>query len=192
MAKFPNASQMKTINSCKSLNYSRPSAKRLKCAQPALAGNGQFLLFGKRAPSRIFSASDWMQAGQLIWNQFECFAAFLGVQVHSLFAALRTIYWRAVTIANASIYFVSKRENHPIFRKMSSRRKMATVNCMFAPKHKCTWKFQKWISLSHAACYPNVIELYSHSHTPQRERILMLGSPPHELTPLCCTRKRRS
>lgn len=89
-------------------------------------------------------------------------------------------------------YFVSKRENHTILRKMSSRRKMATVNCMFAPKHKCTWKFQKWISLSHAACYPNVIELYSHSHTPQRERILMLGSPPHELTPLCCTRKRRS
>lgn len=112
MAKFPNASQMKTINSCKSLNYSRPSAKRLKCAQPALAGNGQFLLFGKRAPSRIFSASDWMQAGQLIWNQFECFAAFLGVQVHSLFATLRTIYWRAVTIANASIFRIEARKSY--------------------------------------------------------------------------------
>lgn len=90
MAKFPNASKMKTINSCKSLNYSRPSAKRL-CARPAT--DDFSIVWQTRFLSSVFSAR-LIECRQANWfsNQFECFAAFLGVQVHSLFATLYVLY----------------------------------------------------------------------------------------------------
>lgn len=146
----------KTVNSCKSPDYSRPSTKRSICAQQFRSCNRrQPMIFVVWQPNnRALEARVWlnMQTGQLIWNQFPCFAAFLGVQVHvetHLLLAILYYLWtsshhRLSHNANASTFRIEVKISYFfVVRKMSTRSKMATVNCIFAPKHKCTWKFQK-------------------------------------------------
>lgn len=81
----------------------------------------------------ICTASDWAQTGQPIWNQFGFVCTF----------AMR---WRKVATQHPATFCINAKIS--IFRKMNSRRKIATVNCIFA--HTNAWKLQNRSRMLHA------------------------------------------
>lgn len=101
------------------------------------------------------TASDWMRTGQVIWNQFECilrkyFAAHRFTSMHAFTVRNIIIYWRAVIVAAiARAHFVST-QKYQFSQKMNcSRKKIATVNCIFAHRNAHE---NSQIDLACAAC----------------------------------------